>query len=52
MKKQLSYADANAIPYVAIVGDTEMAASKVMLKNMQTGEQNLSDIEQVVQLLK
>ena len=52
MKKQLSYADANAIPYVAIVGDTEMAAGKVMLKNMQTGEQNLSDIEQVVQLLK
>jgi histidyl-tRNA synthetase len=52
MKKQLSYADANAIPYVAIVGDTEMAVGKVMLKNMQTGEQNLSDIEQVVQLLK
>ena len=39
MKKQMSYADNKAIPYVAIVGETEMAENKVMLKNMVTGEQ-------------
>ena len=34
MKKQMGYADALAIPYVAIVGETEMAQNKMMLKNM------------------
>lgn len=41
MKKQMSYADAKKIPYVAIVGGDEMSADKVMLKNMQTGAQQL-----------
>ncbi len=41
MKKQLGYADAKKIPFVAIVGGDEMAAGKVMLKNMTTGEQKL-----------
>ena len=52
MKKQMSYADNKAIPYVAIVGETEMAENKVMLKNMVTGEQQLLDIVGVVAILK
>lgn len=52
MKKQMSYADNKAIPYVAIVGETEMAESKVMLKNMVTGEQQLVGIAEVVSILK
>ncbi len=52
MKKQMSYADNKAIPYVAIVGETEMAENKVMLKNMVTGEQQLVDIAGVVAILK
>ncbi len=52
MKKQMSYADNKAIPYVAIVGETEMAENKVMLKNMVTGEQQLLDIAGVVAMLK
>ena len=52
MKKQMSYADNKAIPYVAIVGETEMAENKVMLKNMVTGEQQLLDIAGVVAILK
>ncbi|MBP5703452.1 MAG: histidine--tRNA ligase [Paludibacteraceae bacterium] len=52
MKKQMSYADNKAIPYVAIVGETEMAENKVMLKNMVTGEQQLLDIAGVVTILK
>jgi histidyl-tRNA synthetase len=39
MKKQLSYADANKIDFVAIVGETELKNNSVSLKNMITGEQ-------------
>ena len=45
MKKQMGYADAKGIPFVAIVGGDEMAQNKVMLKNMTTGEQQLVDLE-------
>lgn len=48
MKKQMSYADAKKIPYVAIVGGDEMLADKVMLKNMQTGEQRLMSLEDLL----
>ena len=41
MKKQMSYANANAVPFVAIVGSNELADGKVTLKNMETGEQTL-----------
>ena len=39
MKKQMAYANANSVPYVAIVGSNELAEGKVTLKNMETGEQ-------------
>jgi len=51
MKKQMSYADAKAIPFVAIVGGNEMASNTVMLKNMTTGEQTQTTIEQLIELL-
>ena len=41
MKKQMSYANAKQIPFVAIVGENEMQEGKVTLKNMTTGEQSL-----------
>lgn len=41
MKKQMGRADALSIPYVAIVGESEMAEGKMTLKNMATGEQRL-----------
>ncbi|MDH6313997.1 histidyl-tRNA synthetase [Parabacteroides sp. PFB2-10] len=41
MKKQMSYADTKKIPFVAIVGETEMSEGKIMLKDMLTGEQSL-----------
>jgi histidyl-tRNA synthetase len=40
MKKQMSYANARNVPYVAIIGETERIAGHVSLKNMITGEQN------------
>ena len=51
MKKQMGYADAKKIPFVAIVGGDEMAAGKVMLKNMTTGEQQLVTLDELVQLV-
>ena len=50
MKKQMSYADSKKIPFVAIVGSDEMAAGKVMLKNMLSGEQQLVTLDELVQL--
>ncbi len=41
MKKQMSYANAHNIPFVALVGENELAEGKVTLKNMITGEQQL-----------
>ncbi len=48
MKKQMSYADSKNIPYVAIVGTDEMNQNKVMLKNMETGEQELSSLDDLL----
>jgi len=39
MKKQLSYADRNHIPFVVMVGENEMKEEKITLKNMQSGDQ-------------
>ena len=52
MKKQMSYANAKAVPFVAIVGEDEMKAGKVTLKNMATGEQQLVTPEEMVNILK
>ena len=48
MKKQMSYADANKIPYVAIIGENEMAENKIMLKNMLSGEQKLLTVDECI----
>ena len=53
MKKQMQYANARNIPFVAIAGESEMAEGKVMLKNMITGEQKLlADEEIIAEILK
>ena len=48
MKKQMSYANAKEIPFVAIIGETEMQEGKVMVKNMTTGEQQPVAKEDIV----
>ena len=52
MKRQMAYADAKHIPYVAIIGSNELAEHKLMLKNMLTGEQSLLGIEDVKEVIK
>ena len=51
MKKQMSYANAKAIPFVALVGETELAEQKVTLKNMETGEQQLLTTEELIKCI-
>ncbi|MBD5226274.1 MAG: histidine--tRNA ligase [Bacteroidales bacterium] len=41
MKKQMTYANATGVPFVAMVGESEMAEGKLALKNMTTGEQQI-----------
>lgn len=51
MKKQMGYADSKGIPFVAIIGETEMQEQKIMLKNMSTGEQQLVSVEDAIKTL-
>lgn len=39
MKKQMQYANAEAIPYVAIIGESELADGTATVKNMNDGSQ-------------
>src|SRR5574344_2083289 len=48
MKKQMSYANAKQIPFVALAGDNEINEGKVTLKNMTTGEQSLVTPEELI----
>lgn len=52
LKKQLGLADAEKIPFVAIVGESELAQNKIQLKNMHTGDQQSLSIEEVITALK
>ena len=52
MKKQMSYANAKGISFVAIAGENEIAEGKFTLKNMITGEQNLVTPDELVETLK
>jgi histidyl-tRNA synthetase len=51
MKKQMSYADRNAIPYVILAGEDEITSGKLNLKNMASGEQSLLTPEEIISKL-
>ena len=50
MKKQMSYANAKQVPYVALAGENEMVEGKLTLKNMLTGDQQLVTIEELINI--
>ena len=52
MKKQMSYANAKQIPFVALAGENEMAEGKLTLKNMLTGDQQLVTAEELIDIIK
>lgn len=51
MKKQFSYADSKKIPFVAIVGEQEVSANRIMLKNMSDGQQQLLSVEDSIEVI-
>ena len=48
MKKQMSYANAKQIPYVALAGENEINEGKLTLKNMLTGNQQLLSPQELI----
>jgi histidyl-tRNA synthetase len=51
MAKQMTWANNKKIPFVAIVGENEMAQGKINLKNMVSGEQLLVDLQELIKIL-
>ena len=51
MKKQMTWANNKKIPYVAIVGEEELAQGKINLKNMLSGDQQLVDAKDMIKIL-
>ena len=52
LKKQMSYANTKNIPFVAIVGETEMQDNTVMVKDMTTGTQTAVDKDTLADFFK
>ena len=52
MKKQMAYANASSIPYVAIIGESELAEEKITLKEMATGSQDLLGVDEIIARLR
>lgn len=51
MKKQMNYANSKSIPWVALVGESEMSENLITLKNMESGEQKKVKIEDLITLI-
>ena len=52
LKAKLKYADKLKIPYIAVLGEEERINNTITLKNMQTGEQEVCKIEEVLKKIK
>lgn len=52
MKKQMNYANAEGVAYVALIGEDELASGNVTLKNMTTGEQRSLTPDELVEALR
>jgi len=51
LKKQFGHADSLGIPFVAMVGESEMAENVIALKDMRTGEQERVTVRELVERL-
>ena len=52
MKKQMQYANALQVPYVALVGEQEMQEGLIALKDMQSGEQQKLTLDELIEKLR
>jgi histidyl-tRNA synthetase len=50
MKKQMNYANKREIPFVVIVGSSEIEKNKYTVKIMQTGEQQECSLEELLKI--
>lgn len=51
MKKQMSMADADNVPFVAFVGESELGRDAIVLKDMSTGEQKEFTLAETIEKL-
>ena len=51
LKKQMVYCNKREIPYVVMVGEAEMAQDKFMLKNMNSGDQQLITLDELIKIV-
>ncbi len=52
MKKQFKYTNDRALPYAAIIGESELNDGVISLKDMTSGEQKNVTIDQLIEILK
>ena len=52
MKQKMKYAARLGIPYAAIIGESERASASVMLKNMETGEQESVPVSELANRIR
>lgn len=51
MKKQIGLADTEKIPYVAFIGESELAENLITIKNMENGQQQTINIDELIKIL-
>jgi histidyl-tRNA synthetase len=51
LKKQMMYSNKREIPFVVMVGEAEIQQNKYMLKDMNSGEQQLLSLEELINIL-
>ena len=51
LKKQMTYANTSSIPFVAIIGESEIAEGNLTLKNMIDGTQTTCGIAQAIEII-
>ncbi|WP_340066914.1 histidine--tRNA ligase [Ascidiimonas aurantiaca] len=52
MKKQMSYANKRHVPFVVLIGEEELKENKLVLKEMETGDQQKIDFDQLLPFLR
>jgi histidyl-tRNA synthetase len=52
ISKNLAYANSMGIPYVIIIGEKELKQSKVKLRDMKSGKEELLSIAEVIKMLR
>lgn len=52
MKKQMQYANAKNVPYVAIIGSEELKEGVATVKNMADGSQRKVELEKITEIFK